>query len=50
MAGYDTNDVAELLRQLGAHDQLLAEAYVFALCKAMVLMRVRLLHYIKNHY
>ena len=23
------NDVAELLRQLGAHDQLLAEAYVF---------------------
>ena len=29
MAGYDTNDVAELLRQLGAHDQLLAEAYVF---------------------
>ncbi|WP_413693327.1 hypothetical protein [Psychromonas sp. KJ10-2] len=29
MAGYDTKDVAELLRQLGAHDQLLAEAYVF---------------------
>ena len=29
MAGYDTHDVAELLRQLGAHDQLLAEAYVF---------------------
>ena len=28
MAGYDTHDVAELLRQLGAHDQLLAEAYV----------------------
>ncbi|MDA7745920.1 hypothetical protein N8878_01125 [Psychromonas sp.] len=29
MAGYDVNDVAELLRQLGANDQLLAEAYVF---------------------
>ena len=29
MAGYDTKDVAELLRQLGAHDQLLAESYVF---------------------
>jgi len=29
MAGYDTNDVAELLRQLGANAQLLAEAYVF---------------------
>jgi hypothetical protein len=29
MAGYDTKDVAELLRQLGANDQLLAEAYVF---------------------
>ncbi|TEW55169.1 hypothetical protein E2R68_05265 [Psychromonas sp. RZ22] len=28
MAGYDTHDVAELLRQLGANDQLLAEAYV----------------------
>ncbi|MEL0628571.1 hypothetical protein [Psychromonas aquatilis] len=29
MAGYDAKDVAELLRQLGTHDQLLAEAYVF---------------------
>jgi len=29
MAGYDAKDVAELLRQLGSHDQLLAEAYVF---------------------
>lgn len=29
MAGYDTKDVAELLRQLGSNDQLLAEAYVF---------------------
>jgi len=29
MAGYDTKDVAELLRHLGNHDQLLAEAYVF---------------------
>jgi len=29
MAAYDTKDVAELLRQLGANDRLLAEAYVF---------------------
>jgi len=29
MAGYDSNDVADLLRQLGTHNQLLAEAYVF---------------------
>ena len=29
MAGYDCNDVADLLRQIGANDQLLADAYVF---------------------
>ena len=28
MAVYNTGDVAELLRQIGAHDQLLADAYV----------------------
>lgn len=29
MAGYDTNDVAELLRQFGSNSQLLADAYVY---------------------
>jgi hypothetical protein len=29
MAAYNTADVAELLRQIGTHDQLLADAYVY---------------------
>ncbi|WP_028863580.1 hypothetical protein [Psychromonas aquimarina] len=29
MAGYDAGQVAELLRQIGCHDQLLADAYVY---------------------
>ncbi|MEI6897720.1 MAG: hypothetical protein V5786_09600 [Psychromonas sp.] len=29
MAAYNATDVADLLRQIGAHDQLLAEAYVY---------------------
>ena len=29
MAAYNTADVAELLRQIGVHDQLLADAYVY---------------------
>jgi hypothetical protein len=29
MAAYNASDVADLLRQIGAHDQLLADAYVY---------------------
>jgi len=29
MAGYDTNDVAELLKQIGSNSSLLADAYVY---------------------
>ena len=29
MAGYDTNDVAELLKQIGSNSALLADAYVY---------------------